>query len=151
MTKSTYLDQIEFKIAAHQQTIDALLGEIQKLKNAAEVIAQLRGNDGGGPVTLDVTPEKKTSGPITIRRLGGPVKRDVVKFGKKQGQELRQRILDCLTDSEPMTTNEIRAQLDLTDESHNKPIWNTLYYMSKVLKVLDHVEGRRYRKATNAG
>lgn len=70
--KHDYITQIQHKIDAHRQTIEALQREIDKLEGAAEVIAQLRGNDG--VLALDVTPEKKSSGPLyTIRKRAAPV------------------------------------------------------------------------------
>jgi hypothetical protein len=128
MTKSTYLDQIEFKIAAHQQTVDALLGEIQKLRNAAEVIAQLRGNDGGGPVTLDITPDKKTSGPITIRKIGGPKSREGMRVDKKAIKAIRQAILDFIGRKETVQSADVAESLHL----EKKIVWNHLYALKNL-------------------
>jgi hypothetical protein len=143
MSKAGYLEQIEFKIAAHQQTVDALLGEIQKLRNAAEVIAQLRGNDlDGGPVTLEVTPDKKRSSPITIRKIGGPDKGGRRSRGLAQRQELRQRIEALLRDNGPLPAGQIRHKLDMVDKQHDRTIWGTLYYMSTQLNTIVKADGK---------
>jgi hypothetical protein len=77
-----YLDQIDSMIAAHRQTIEALQREIYKLEGAAEVIAQLRGNDG--IMALDVTPERKISGAITIRKKAAPTGERVSSAGMEE-------------------------------------------------------------------
>lgn len=111
MSKSTYLEQIASKIAAHRQTINALMAEIDKLEGAAEVIAQLRGNDG--IMALDVAPEK-TAGPLyTIRKKVEPPakpKRKPYTIDKEAAARARQLILKAL-EAGPLTSGEIIANL----------------------------------------
>jgi len=145
MSKAGYIEQIEFKIQAHQKTVDALLNEIEKLRHAADVILELRGNDVGGPV-VDITP--RSSGQITIRKIGAPAQGAKPDRSQRRAarQELRQKIETCLTGSHPLTSAEIRQRLNMVGDQYNKTIWNTLYYMSKELNVLVHENGA-YRLA----
>lgn len=146
MSKAGYLEQIEFKIQAHQKTVDALLGEIEKLRNAAEVILELRGNDVGGPV-VDITPRKGT-GPITIRKIGGPGReaKPDISASKAERMELRQRIEAILRDNGPLLSGEIRHRLDMVDNQHDKAIWNSLWYMANKLNTIVKENGK-YRLA----
>jgi len=121
MSKAGYIEQIESKIAAHQKTVDALLGEIEKLRNAAEVILELRGNDVGGPV-VDITPQN-TPGKITIRKIGGPHPTAGTRIDKRAIKAIRQAILDFIGQKNEVASNEVAEKLHL----EKKDVWNHLY------------------------
>lgn len=121
MSKNDYIAQIEHKIDAHRQTIDALQREIEKLEGAIDVIAQLRGNDGAR-MTIDVTPEKRSER-ITIAKITGQQPRRVPK--EPMGT-LVERVRTGMADMEPAQAVQIGRKVGLTKPEDLKRIWYVL-------------------------
>lgn len=131
--KATYLDQIENKITAHRQTIQALQNEIDKLQGAAEVIAQLRGNDGFDAKALDITPDRKTGPAYTIRKIGSGPGRGNHAAGGITGPEIRKRITAALqAHRDGMTLKDIGPAIGLApDKKVANRVWYQLNEMAK--------------------
>lgn len=122
MTKHNYLDQIAHKIDAHRQTIEALQREIDKLEGAAEVITQLRGNDGGATLTLEAQPDKKVSPAFTIRKID-PEKKTRQKKQQLSINELGELAKTALAEKPGITGTEIARYLGFDDEPGQKRVW----------------------------
>lgn len=137
--KATYLDQIENKITAHRQTIQALQHEIDKLQGAAEVIAQLRGNDGFETTkALDITPDRRTSQSYTIRKITGGGTMDI------KGPELQKRIkaaLEAHRDGLNLTGLAEALAIPNNKQAKNR-VWYQLNEMRKAGKI--DVDGHTY-------
>lgn len=135
--KATYLDQIENKIAAHRQTIEALQNEIYKLEGAAEVIAQLRGNDGMQTLMLKAEPAARKSEPITIRRIGSS-ERGARAAGGITGPEIRKRIMAALqANRRGMTLKDIGPAIGLPAD---KKTANRIWYQLNQMHQADEIE-----------
>ncbi len=125
--KHDYITQISHKIDAHRQTIAALQREIDKLEGAAEVIAQLRGNDG--VMALDVTPEKKSVPAFTIRKkIEDPTRRAPYKIDKVAAKETREKIIEALGKA-PQATAGIVAHFGDIDNTRKQRIYASLTKM----------------------
>jgi hypothetical protein len=137
--KATYLDQIENKITAHRQTIQALQHEIDKLQGAAEVIAQLRGNDGFETTkALDITPDRRTSQSYTIRKIGdGAPGRGARAAGGITGPEIRKRLEAALqANRNGMTLKDIGPAIGLPpDKKTANRIWYQLNELAKLGRI----------------
>lgn len=131
MSKHDYITQIEHKIDAHRQTIAALQREIDKLEGAAEVIAQLRGNDG--IMALDVTPEKKSAPMFTIRKkIDGPTRKRA-KYEPVKSADLKAGILEALTEPGGLKLADIADVMGFNrdDKKARNRIWYALDQMIK--------------------
>jgi hypothetical protein len=133
MSKHDYIYQIESKIEAHRQTIEALQREIDKLEGAADVIRQLRGNDGA--LALDVTPEKKAGPLYTIRKKVEPPAavrqaRKPYKIDKEAAARTREMILQALQTG-PCTSGELIAHLGDVPSEQKQRVYASLTKMKE--------------------
>jgi hypothetical protein len=134
--KATYLDQIENKIAAHRQTIEALQYEISKLEGAAEVIAQLRGNDGVQTLMLKAEPAARRSEPITIRKISDG--RGARAAGGITGPEIRKRTKAALEANKGgMLLKQIGPAIGLPDD---KKTANRIWYQLNQMHLAGDIE-----------
>jgi hypothetical protein len=131
----SYVEQIDAEIAE-------LKDRLIKLEHAREVMAKL---ERKGPKTIDVTPEKKASGKITIARIQAP------KGKRQRGKsemglsiaELCDLALQAVREVPGETGTEIAKRMGFTEEVDQKRVWyalKRLYDDGKVVK-----DGARYR------
>jgi hypothetical protein len=158
MSKHNYLDQIAHKIDAHRQTIEALQREIDKLEGAAEVITQLRGNDGGATLTLEAQPDKKVSPAFTIRKIDPEKKISVGRGGGNKGRTIdrergnvaRGQVMDLMrtVDAHGVTTADINHRLGFTDRRDRQLIWNVVSQFKIDGKLVRDEDGRYHLPPT---